>query len=199
MKKLKDVLELFLLFMKISAFTFGGGYAMISLIDHEFVEKRKWMDEDEFMDLTVAAESTPGPIAINCATYTGYKRAGFAGAAAATVGVVTPSFVIIYVISMFFTELLSIKFISSAFRGIYVAVSILVISAAVKMFRTMLKKKAPGNVPRVCIIALICIAVSLVGRFGGPKLSTVWLIIIFGAAGYIVYAVRNAGKAGRDR
>ena len=91
--------ELFLTFAKIGMFTFGGGYAMISLIDHECVERKHWLTSDELMDMTVIAESTPGPIAINCATYTGYKKAGILGAVTATLGMVIPSFVIILLIS----------------------------------------------------------------------------------------------------
>ena len=92
--------ELFFSFAKIGTFTFGGGYAMISLIDHECVEKKQWITSDELMDITVIAESTPGPIAINCATYTGYRKAGVAGAVMATLGMILPSFFIILVISM---------------------------------------------------------------------------------------------------
>ena len=108
---------LFFAFLKIGAFTFGGGYAMISLLEHECVEKRKWITSEELMELTVIAESTPGPIAINCATYTGYKRAGFWGALAATCGVILPSFVILYAISLFFENLLEIPVIVHAFAG----------------------------------------------------------------------------------
>ena len=91
--------ELFLTFAKIGLFTFGGGYAMIGMIEHECVERKQWMTSDEMMNMTVIAESTPGPIAINCATFAGYKRAGFFGALAATIGMVVPSFVIIFCIS----------------------------------------------------------------------------------------------------
>ena len=93
------MLELLLTFMKIGLFTFGGGYAMISLIEDTCVEKKQWITHEEMMNVTVVAESTPGPIAINCATYVGYVRHGFWGSVTATVGVVLPSFVIIYLIS----------------------------------------------------------------------------------------------------
>ena len=97
--KAKQVLKLFLALLKIGLFTFGGGYAMIALLQNEFVSKQKWIDKDEFLDVVAIAESTPGPIAINAATYVGYKTAGFLGAVAATVGVCIPSFIIIFVIS----------------------------------------------------------------------------------------------------
>ena len=109
------VLRLFLTFFKIGLFTFGGGYAMISIIENNCVEKKKWITHDEMMNITVIAESTPGPIAINCATFVGYKIAGLLGAIAATVGVVIPSFVIIFVISTFLDNFLEIPIIANAF------------------------------------------------------------------------------------
>ena len=98
---MKLLLELFGAFAKIGLFTFGGGYAMIALIEDICVERKKWITHEEMLDITVIAESTPGPIAINCATYVGYKRSSMAGAIAATVGIVLPSFCIIFLISMF--------------------------------------------------------------------------------------------------
>ena len=97
--KTKKVFQLFLTFLKIGAFTFGGGYAMIPLIRKEAVEKNSWITDDELLEVTAIAESTPGPIAVNSATFVGYRVAGFAGALAATVGVITPSFTIIYLLS----------------------------------------------------------------------------------------------------
>ena len=99
---MRRMLTLFLTFLKIGAFTFGGGYAMIALLENEFVEKKGWLDRDEFLDMAAIAESTPGPVAVNSATYLGYKIGGVAGAALSTLAVCLPSFVIIYVISLFF-------------------------------------------------------------------------------------------------
>ena len=101
---MKELLELFLAFARIGGLTFGGGYAMISFLEREFVEKKNWLSHDEFMDLIVIAESTPGPIAINCATYIGYKVGKGSGAVAATLGMVMPSFSIIFIISLFFNQ-----------------------------------------------------------------------------------------------
>ena len=95
---MKKILTLFLTFFKIGAFTFGGGYAMLALLENELVDKKKWLTRDEFLDMTAVAESTPGPVAVNSATYIGYKIAGIGGAAAATFAVCMPSCVIIYVI-----------------------------------------------------------------------------------------------------
>ena len=110
--------DLFLSFAKIGMFTFGGGYAMIALIENECVENKKWITTDDLSTITAIAESTPGPIAINCATFTGYMQAGLAGAVSATLGMITPSFLIIYLISMFFDNFLEITIIASAFKGI---------------------------------------------------------------------------------
>ena len=96
--------------MKIGLFTFGGGYAMINILDNEFVVKKKWIDSDEFMDVVTIAESTPGPIAINCSTFIGYKKMGLIGAIVATLGMCIPSFVIIYLISLFFNQFLALHY-----------------------------------------------------------------------------------------
>lgn len=197
MKKFRTLLDLFFTFAKISAFTFGGGYAMISLIDHEVVEKRHWLDEEEFMNLTVIAESTPGPIAINSATYAGYKCAGIVGSVIATLGMVIPPFVIIYLISTFFRDILQIKAVASAFKGISVAVAIVIIRAGVKMARKILAKKRI----RIALPALVlCLgfAITMSGYLGGFHVSTIWLILSSGAAGFVIYAVKSfAGRKSR--
>ena len=133
-------LELLCVFSKIGLFTFGGGYAMISLIENSCVEKRKWITHDEMMNITVIAESTPGPIAINCATFIGFKKGGFWGSVVATLGIVLPSFIIIYVISMYLTNFLEIGIVNNAFQGIKIAVGILILDAALTMIRKMQKK-----------------------------------------------------------
>lgn len=101
---MKLICSLFITFLKIGAFTFGGGYAMIALLENEFVEKKKWLEKSEFLDMVAVAESTPGPVAINSATYIGYKIAGFAGATMSTLAVSIPSFFVIYGISLFFDQ-----------------------------------------------------------------------------------------------
>ena len=106
---MKKAWTLFLTFLKIGAFTFGGGYAMIALLENEFGIKKKWIKHDEFLDMVAIAESTPGPVAINSATYIGYKIDGISGALASTVAVCIPSFVIIYLISLFFNQFLALK------------------------------------------------------------------------------------------
>ena len=140
------LLDLFLTFAKIGLFTFGGGYAMIAMIENNCVEKKQWITHDEMMNVTVIAESTPGPIAINCATFAGYKKAGVIGALVATLGIVVPSFVIIFLISMFLDNFMEITLIANAFKGIKIAVGILILDAAITMIKKMNKKKFPRTI-----------------------------------------------------
>ena len=149
--------ELFLTFAKIGFFTFGGGYAMIAMIENICVENKKWITHDEMMNITVIAESTPGPIAINCATFTGYKKAGFAGALAATFGIIVPSFAVIYLISMFLDNFLELTLIANAFKGIKIAVGILILDAAFTMIKKMHKKKLPRTIMACSCAAMLCI------------------------------------------
>ena len=179
--------ELFLTFAKIGAFTFGGGYAMISLIEHTCVGEKQWIAHDEMMNITVIAESTPGPIAINCATYVGYKQKGLAGAAAATVGMVLPSFVIILVISKFLDRFLEIGWVASAFRGIKIAVAILIIDAALKMFEKMKKKALP-----LIIMGCACAAM-LASELFALHVSTVVLLLAAAFVSLSVFMIRKSG------
>lgn len=183
MKKSSILSSLMLTFMKIGLFTFGGGYAMIALIDNECVEKKKWITHDEFMDITVIAESTPGPIAINCATYVGYQQAGFIGAVLSTIGMVLPSFIILYLISLFFDNLLEIAIIANAFKGIKIAVGVLILNAAAKMLKKMHKMKRP-------IIIMSCaFTASLLINIFKWNFSTLYLILISGLTGYLILVI----------
>lgn len=179
--------ELFLTFAKIGAFTFGGGYAMISFLDHECVENKHWITSDELMDVTVVAESTPGPIAINCATFIGYKKAGLLGAIIATLGMVLPSFLIILIVSAFFENLLAYPLVANAFKGIRIAIAILIIQAAVKMIKKMLKKTP--NKPMSIVFITVFFAVVLVLNLLGIHFSTIYLILIAGILGFCLYAL----------
>lgn len=183
-----SLLELFLTFFKIGAFTFGGGYAMISIIEHSCVEEKKWITHDEMMNITVIAESTPGPIAINCATYVGYKQRGLIGAAATTVGVVLPSFIIILVISAFLDRFLEITWVANAFRGIKIAVGILVVDAAVKMIKKMPK------LPLQWGIMICACAAMLLAEFMAVKLSTIVLMLAAAFVSLAVFLARQIGK-----
>ena len=125
--------------LKIGVFTFGGGYAMIALLENEFVEKKKWLEKDEFLDVAAIAESTPGPIAINAATYIGYKNDGIIGSIIATIGICIPSFIIIYTISLFFDAFLSLTLVAYAFKGIQICVVYLILTTGLKMLAHMKK------------------------------------------------------------
>lgn len=178
---MKKCLRLFFTMLKIGLFTFGGGYAMIALLENEFVEKKKYMEKDEFLDMVAIAESTLGPIAINAATYIGYKRAGVLGSTMATVGVCIPSFAIIYIISLFFDAFLSVRLVECAFRGIQVCVVYLIFSAGLKMLRQM--KRTVLSVGIVSAVGLCMLAFSLFA----VKFSTILYILICGVLGLVIY------------
>ncbi len=189
--KPKKILDLFLTFFKIGLFTFGGGYAMIALIENYCVSKKNWIEHDEFLDVVAIAESTPGPISINSATYIGYKVAGVLGSAAATLGVVLPSFIIIFIISLFFDAFLSLKFVANAFRGIQVAVVYLIFSAGIKMFRGI--KRTPFNMTILCATIVAMLAVTVFAL----NFSTIFMILISGVIGIAAYLISKL--TGKDK
>ena len=158
MSKAKKILKLFIAFLKIGGFTFGGGYAMIPLIQKEAVEKQGWITDDDILEVLAIAESTPGPIAINSATFIGYKVAGVLGSAAATFGVVLPSFVIISLIARVLTEFQDIRAVRYAFWGIRAGVIGLIIKAVYTMF-----KKCRKNVMAYIVMALAFCVVAFTG------------------------------------
>lgn len=178
--------ELFLAFARIGLFTFGGGYAMISLIGDTCVEKKKWITHEEMMDITVIAESTPGPIAINCATYVGYKQKGIAGAVAATLGIIVPSFVILFLISLFLDNFLEITWIASAFKGIKLAVGLLIFDAAFKMMKKMPKK------PALRAFLLFGAAAMLLTDIFSLRLSSVTLMLTAGLVSLVLFLCKGA-------
>ena len=185
------VLELFLTFLKIGLFTFGGGYAMISIIENNCVEQKKWITHDEMMNITVIAESTPGPIAINCATFVGYKIAGMFGAIAATLGVVIPAFVIIFGISTFLDNFLEIPVVANAFMGIKVGVGILIFNAGFNM----LKKMSPKTLPRM-IMACSFVVMFLVNLFSW-KFSAISMMLVAAVVSLICFVIQDAKKGGK--
>lgn len=161
---------------------------MIALLENEFVDRKKYMDKDEFLDMVAIAESTPGPIAINAATYIGYKNAGVIGAAMATVGVCVPSFIIIFAISLFFDAFLSFTLVAYAFRGIQVCVIYLIFSAGLKMLRQM--KKSVFSIAILSAVVACMIALSLFA----VRFSTVIYIIACGCVGLFAYLIARIGK-----
>ena len=163
-EKLKKVFQLFITFIKIGAFTFGGGYAMVPLIQRETVEKKKWINDDDILEIVAIAESTPGPIAVNSATFVGYKTAGVLGAAAATIGVVLPSFTIIYFISFVIDKFENNTAVKYAFSGVRAGVLALIIKA----LWTMSKKSAKN------IISFIITAFAFV--FAALNINVIYII-----------------------
>ena len=181
---------LFATFFKIGAFTFGGGYAMVALLEHEFVEEKQWVTREEFLDMVAIAESTPGPVAINSATYLGYKLAGVPGAAVATVAVCLPSFLIIYAISLFFEQFTQLTVIANAFKGIQVCVIYLIFSAGVRMLKAL--DKSPFATGVLAAVMLVMVGLSL----AGVSVSSILLILLSGAAGVAAWLIgrRKEGK-----
>ena len=131
--KFTDILLLFLTFLKVGAFTFGGGYAMIPIIQREVVDKRKWVSNTDILDIIAISESTPGPIAVNAATFIGFKVGGFFGSLFATLGLALPSFVIIYIISFFYKTFMEWTIVQAAFKGLSIGVIILLFNAFFKL------------------------------------------------------------------
>ena len=189
-QEVKSLETLFFTFFKIGLFTFGGGYAMIALLEEEFIQRRKWLDKDEFLDMTAIAESTPGPVAINSATYLGYKLAKVPGAATATVAVCLPSFLIIYAISLFFEQFTQLTVIANAFKGIQVCVIYLIFSAGVRILKAL--DKSPFATGVLAAVMLVMVGLSL----AGVSVSSILLILLSGAAGVAAWLIgrRKEGK-----
>ena len=189
-QEVKSLGTLFFTFFKIGLFTFGGGYAMIALLEEEFIQRRKWLDKDESLDMTAIAESTPGPVAINSATYLGYKLAKVPGAATATVAVCLPSFLIIYAISLFFEQFTQLTVIANAFKGIQVCVIYLIFSAGVRMLKAL--DKSPFATGVLAAVMLVMVGLSL----AGVSVSSILLILLSGAAGVAAWLIgrRKEGK-----
>ena len=185
------LLDLFLTFAKIGAFTFGGGYAMISVIDSICVDKKKWITHDEMMDVTVIAESTPGPISVNCATFVGFKQAGLLGGIVATLGVILPSFLVIYIISMFLDNFLEITIIANAFKGIKIGVGVLIVDAGVTMLQKMKK-----NALSVAILVGSVLTMLAVDIFS-LNFSSISLMLIAAVIGFVSFLVNR--KAGAEK
>lgn len=188
MNKFKTILKLFFTMLKIGLFTFGGGYAMVVLLEHELVEKKGWIEKSDFYDMLAIAESTPGPIAINSATFIGYRLAGVLGSIFATVAVCIPSIVIIYLISLFFDAFLSITLVGYAFKGIQACVSYLILSAGIKMI-----KKLDKNALSVTLMVL-SLGVFIAFTLLSVSFSSIFYILIGAGVSLIVYIISLASK-----
>ena len=184
MKKGKLILNLFFTMLKIGFFTFGGGYGMIALLESELVEKKKWIEKDEFVDMIAIAESTPGPIAVNASTYVGYKIAGFMGSLLATIGVCIPSFIIIFLISLFFEKFVALKYVAYAFKGIQVCVTFLIFLAGIKLFKNMKK-----NIFNFILLSITMVLVIVFNLFK-VSFSTIYFILISALIGIFIYLIK---------
>jgi len=184
------LLPIFLSMLKIGCFAFGGGYAIIALLENEFITKRNWIDHDEFLDVVAIAESTPGPIAINVATYIGYKCKGFCGAVVATAGMCMPSFVIMYFVALFYEQFMEITLVAAAFKGIQICVIYLIASAGLKMLIRM--KKTPLN---IIVFSATCVGMVLCTLFN-VYITSVWYIFAAGVLGLVVFFIKKKSKKG---
>lgn len=179
-QKLKKCWVLFTTFFKIGAFTFGGGYAMIPLIQKEVVESKGWITDEDILDIFAIAESTPGPIAINSATFIGYKIAGVLGSFFATLGVVLPSFAIISIISYVLKEFSEIQAVQFAFRGIRAGVLALIVKALISMY-----KQCPKHLFTYILMGAAFIAAAFL------PINAIYIIIGCGVIGLICSLVMD--------
>jgi len=178
------LLNLFFIFFKLGIFTFGGGYAMIPLIKEELVKKKAWMTEGELLNIIAIAESTPGPIAINIATHIGYQQKGFWGSLFATLGVVIPSFTIIFIISLFFENMLENKIVEYAFTGIKCAVAILIFKTGIEMLVKIKKTVFNVSVFMIVFIGMILVDIFVV------DMSSILFILLGGTLSLIIYSLK---------
>ena len=170
--RLLKSLSLFITFFKIGLFTFGGGYAMISLMQEELVEKKKWLTQDDFFEMLIISESTPGPISVNIATYTGHKVASYVGSVFSTLGLITPSFIIIYIISLFLQQFLQLKIVEAAFSGLKIGVMVILINTVFKLSKGIKKNKYFYIVFTLSLVTMLLFSIFL------PSFSWISLILI---------------------
>ena len=179
--------QLFTVFFKIGLFTFGGGYAMLSIIEDACVDRRGWITGEEMDELVVVAESTPGPVAINCATFVGARQAGLPGAVLATLGMILPSFFVILAVSRFLDRFLELQAVANAFRGVKLAVCVLILDAGRRLWLRMPKKPLP-----ICLL-LSALALSLAASLFSLRISSLVLLLGAGALSLLAYAVSRRG------
>lgn len=187
-KGIKLLSELFFTMFKIGFIAFGGGYAIVALLENELISKKKWTTHEEFMDMVGIAESTPGPIAINSATYIGYKKAGILGSLMATLGVCTPCFILMYIVSIFYNFFMANTYIAAAFKGIQVCVIYLIANAGLKLFRNI--KKTLLSILTLLITSICIVAFNILNI----SFSSIWYIVIFGILNIFLVTISNILK-----
>lgn len=183
MSSLKKLLDLYITFAKMGAVCFGGGYAMLPILQREIVEKRNWATEEEIVDYYAIGQCTPGVIAINTSTFIGNKLYGLKGAIAATLGFVTPSIIIITIIAGLLTNFAEITYVARAFTGIRICVCVLIVNATIKLWKTAVKD---------FIGIIICIVVFCLSTF--TNVSPILFIILSGLAGYFIQKWKGVNK-----
>lgn len=179
----KILLALFLTFLKLGAITFGGGYVMLTLIRDEFVDKKKWVTEDELLQVYAVAESTPGPVAINAATYIGAKMRGFFGAVVATFAVVLPAFIVSFVIATYLNFFMQYQIVKNAFLGIKAGVAVLIFLAGVDMLKKMEKTAFNIAVAVISFIAMVVIDIFSI------DFSSIYIILFFGVLSLLIFCL----------
>ncbi|HHW01311.1 MAG TPA: chromate transporter [Thermoanaerobacterales bacterium] len=170
---------MFWAFFKIGAFTLGGGFAMIPLMKVEMVDKQKWIKEEEFLDIIAVTQSAPGAVAINSSIYIGYRLAGLLGAVIATLGTVLPSFLIILLVVMFYADMKSNKYVERAFKGIYPAIVVLILAAAINLWKAAFRDKTGIAIAVIALFALIVL-----------DIHPILVILISGLAGIVLERAR---------
>ena len=188
MSKFKNIVNLFFTMLKIGIFTFGGGYAMLSFFEEEFVNKKNCLDADEFLNMVSIAESTPGPIAINLATYIGYKICKFWGSLFATIGICLPSLIIIFIISLFFDKIIDNYYIAAAFSGIQIGVIFLIATAGLKMLKKMKK-----NTFNICILLIVFTMTILFSLFS-VSFNNLYFILLSAGLSLLIFTISNIKK-----
>jgi chromate transporter len=178
------LLDLFCTFFRIGAFTFGGGYAMLPMLQREIVEKKKWAAEEDLLDYFAVGQCTPGVIAVNTATFVGYKTAGIPGGIMATLGVVAPSLVIITAIAALLSNFAHYPAVRNAFAGIRVAVCVLILNSVLNLLKKSVVDRITAAVYVITALCAIC--------FKG--VSPVIFVVLAGLAGILVRVVFRAGK-----
>lgn len=179
-------LELFWTFFKLGLFTFGGGYAMIGQLKDIVVEKKKWVTNDELLEICAIAESTPGPVAINLSTYIGYKNKKILGSLVSTLGVVLPSFIVIFIISLFLEAFMQNKYVQYAFVGINACVAFMIIKAGIDLFVSL--KKSWWQI----LLTIIVITLMIIFKLFDVNFSSIYLILIGAFLGIVILTIQNS-------
>lgn len=179
-------LELFWTFFKLGLFTFGGGYAMIGQLKDIVVEKKKWVTNDELLEICAIAESTPGPVAINLSTYIGYKNKKILGSLVSTLGAVLPSFIVIFIISLFLEAFMQNKYVQYAFVGINACVAFMIIKAGIDLFISL--KKSWWQI----LLTIIVITLMIIFKLFDVNFSSIYLILIGAFLGIVILTIQNS-------